>query len=134
MHLPSFLMSRHSPWQSCSALPRDFSRFSDSPTAQRKRMTLGTICAVALSSVWSGAICVLLADLFSRPIAIMFGAEGNLADEVVRNMPKYSWAFFGATCHFGGGCKKTRKKNRTALTLLCGNAVLFVIYQIKPKK
>lgn len=23
----------------------------------------------------------------------MFGAEGNLADEVVRSMPKYSWAF-----------------------------------------
>ncbi|MBO6301536.1 MAG: MATE family efflux transporter [Ruminiclostridium sp.] len=52
-------------------------------------------CGIIICLVGS-AICVLLADLFSRPIAVMFGAEGNLADEVVRNMPKYSWAFIVA--------------------------------------
>ncbi len=39
------------------------------------------------------AICVLGADLFAKPISLLFGAEPWMLREIVRCMPQYSWAF-----------------------------------------
>ena len=63
-------------------------------------------------------VCVLLADLFSGTIAVLFGAEGNLVDEVVRSMPKYSWAFIiaGINTMISGYLYST-EKTRSAILL-----------------
>ncbi len=73
-------------------------------------------CGIIICLVGS-IICVLLADSFSRPIAVMFGAEGNLADEVTRNMPKYSWAFIiaGVNTMISGYLYSTEKTKAAIL-------------------
>ncbi len=44
-------------------------------------------------SVLGSAICIGLAIGFSRPISVLFGAEGNIIDATAKYMPQYAWAF-----------------------------------------
>ena len=39
------------------------------------------------------AICVLCADVFAGPIALLFGGDAQITQGVVRCMPQYMWAF-----------------------------------------
>lgn len=49
-----------------------------------------------LISLVGSAICVAIAILLSRPISVLFGAEGSIIDSTARYMPQYAWAFIVA--------------------------------------